>query len=51
MARIDRWLDKEGLEMLAGWSREGLNLEEIAVKILKNSEKYVKNNFHLNFLM
>jgi len=33
VARIDRWLDNDGLDLLAGWSREGLNLEEIAVKM------------------
>lgn len=33
MARIDRWLEKEGLDLLAGWCREGLNLEEIAAKM------------------
>ena len=33
MARVDRWLESEGLDLLAGWCREGLNLEEIAAKM------------------
>ena len=33
MARAEKWMEQESLEMLTGWSREGMNLEEIAEKI------------------
>lgn len=33
MARVDHWLESEGLDLLAGWCREGFNLEEIAEKM------------------
>ena len=33
LARVDVWLQQDGLDLLSGWSREGLNLEEIAEKM------------------
>ena len=33
MARAEKWMEHEALELLTGWSREGMNLEEIAEKM------------------
>ena len=33
MARAEKWMEHEALELLTGWSRDGMNLEEIAEKM------------------
>ena len=33
MAKIERWLEKENLEMLSSWGRDGLSFDEIASKM------------------
>ena len=45
MARVDHWLESEGLDLLAGWCREGFNLEEIAEK-MGTKPKTIKSRIH-----
>lgn len=33
LARVDKWLEQDNLDLLAAWGGEGLNLEEIAEKM------------------
>lgn len=33
LARAEKWMEQGSLDLLTGWSREGMNLEEIAEKM------------------